>query len=604
MKTTLLTILLAATAALTAAAQSRPPSEPITPLTINSDQVIEKLRDLPAGNYSITIEGDLKDRLKWELDEDNKPVCKPELRWILPSDVFVYKLDISKTTGIDSIYAVNWIYKCDKDEAEPPSTTYVGELTLPDNLEYIDLEWPMVYWFCASENSRKFKSDNNFLLTKDGKTVLYYRIKGMKQKFVPEGVEVLPTNSIGIHYHDDFARKIRMNIFASFAKAIDSTGESTSQFKTEELDPKDGIIDLVLPKSLKRIEEKSITESGTSKGVHRWQIQISENVEYIHSSIFPFITAISPLNRHYTMEDGIIYDKKKTTVYYGQNFNGQLVLPKTVREIEDYAFERNTELSSITLPKKLKKIGYCAFRNSGIKEITLPKGLETIDAEAFYGTGILNVDIPGSVKKISRYAFGGYYCYAGDDTIKIKLNPGTETIDDYAFYYRDQGFNMIVTVPSTVKYIGSNTLSIGRNIYYSFEDTQNWHCAFNESDWKNRINGVPLTQIEFPDYIYSGIYSIDNTEYDKVSLDNAMLKLFTSVGIFFNIEQGYYDDEDNLTDSDVIDRLDYLYQPTYEDENAHKNDDFIFQYSVDSTDDDEQPCKLKIEILRPYFYKL
>lgn len=595
MKTTLLTILLAAVSALTAAAQSQPPLDTIT---VKAEDVIETFSNLPGGNYYVKVEGDLKDRLKWELDEEDKFLCPPELRWTLHQDVLIYYLDLSKTTGLDSIKAVNWVYYYSKNPDKPPFQDDIGCLILPDDIEYVNMEDPKTIQFGASENSRKFSSKDFFLLTKDGKTVLYYRLKNRKEKKVPEGVETIASGAIGIYEYDQFLQRVKRQRLLKLRAALGGEIDST---ELEEINPEYGRIDLILPKSLKRLEKNSITEEYTD---YRWHFEIPENVEYVHPSLFKYVTKFSPGNKFYTVKDSIIYDGKMTRVIDGTHFNGQLVLPKTVREIDSGAFDHNLKLSAVTLPKKLKKIGYCAFRNSGIKEITLPKGLETIDAEAFYGTGILNVDIPGSVKKISRYAFGGYYCYAGDDTIKIKLNPGTETIDDYAFHYRDQGFNMIVTVPSTVKYIGSNTLSIGRNIYYSFEDTQNWHCAFNESDWKNRINGVPLTQIEFPDYIYSGIYSIDNTEYDKVSLDNAMLKLFTAVGIFFNIEQEYYDDEDNLTDSDVINRLDYLYQPTYEDENAHKNDDFIFQYSVDSTDDDEQPCKLKIEILRPYFYKL
>ena len=63
MKTNILIIILAMTAAI-AAAQSEPPSEPMTTLTINADDAAKTLAKLEPGDYVITITGDLKGKLQ------------------------------------------------------------------------------------------------------------------------------------------------------------------------------------------------------------------------------------------------------------------------------------------------------------------------------------------------------------------------------------------------------------------------------------------------------------------------------------------------------------------------------------------------------------
>lgn len=88
MKNALLAIILAMTAAI-AAAQSNLPTEPMTQLTINADDAAKTLEKLEPGNYNITITGDLKGKLQWTTDEDQKIVCKPEHRWTISSDVFL-----------------------------------------------------------------------------------------------------------------------------------------------------------------------------------------------------------------------------------------------------------------------------------------------------------------------------------------------------------------------------------------------------------------------------------------------------------------------------------------------------------------------------------
>lgn len=63
-----------------------------------------------------------------------------------------------------------------------------------------------------------------------------------------------------------------------------------------------------------------------------------------------------------------------------------IILPNSLREIEDEAFLRAHQLKELILPEGLESIGFAAFQYcSSLQEITLPKSLKNLGAYAFYG---------------------------------------------------------------------------------------------------------------------------------------------------------------------------------------------------------------------------
>ena len=172
-----------------------------------------------------------------------------------------------------------------------------------------------------------------------------------------------------------------------------------------------------------------VTKSGTFK--------IPATVSKIYGSAFSKcekITAfdVDPRSKNYTVEDGIVYNKDKTVlVACPPGKKGKIKVNANVREISDYAFHYSCA-SSIILPSKLKKIGYCAFEYcSELKSIVIPgnvqelgnaafwkcpklkyvqfnKGVTQISDDAFHGcTKLSKIIVPQSVKKISSTAFSG-----------------------------------------------------------------------------------------------------------------------------------------------------------------------------------------------------
>ena len=158
---------------------------------------------------------------------------------------------------------------------------------------------------------------------------------------------------------------------------------------------------------------------------------------------------------------------------------GNFVIPNTVTEIGDQAFEGCTGLTgnwtipnsvttignsafkgctgftgNLTIPNTVKTIGSYAFSGcTGFKgNLTIPNSVTTIDNGTFYEcsgfTG--NLIIPNSVKTIGGSAFMDCTGFTGNLTIPNSIT----TIGDYAFY-GCTGFTGNLTIPNSVKTIGN-----------------------------------------------------------------------------------------------------------------------------------------------------
>ena len=78
----------------------------------------------------------------------------------------------------------------------------------------------------------------------------------------------------------------------------------------------------------------------------------------------------------------------------------------TVTAINSSAFNAQSRLKEIVIPKTVKTIGAYAFANCrNLVSITLSEGLETIGVQAFDGTAITSVVIPATVTKLERSSF-------------------------------------------------------------------------------------------------------------------------------------------------------------------------------------------------------
>ena len=104
-----------------------------------------------------------------------------------------------------------------------------------------------------------------------------------------------------------------------------------------------------------------------------------------------------------------------------------IIIPDSVKNIEDNAFRFCTKLKSITLPSKLKKIKESTFNScTALSNVTIPESVTSIDDYAFNGcTNLASIELPNGMKSIGYkvFSFSGITNITIPNTMKdISMN--------------------------------------------------------------------------------------------------------------------------------------------------------------------------------------
>ena len=237
---------------------------------------------------------------------------------------------------------------------------------------------------------------------------------------------------------------------------------------SEQLNIEEGYITLIhlrriiLPNGIRRIED-----SAFSYVVNLVKINIPSELLYIGPSAFEQCENLKA--------DSLVFpegfEKLDRAVFVNcTSLTGKVVLPSTIKEIEEAAFWR-AKISSINFPEGLEKIGDAAFygcrlekvllpnscqdlgifafqQNPKLKEMHLPDGIERIPNNFADGcTNLSHVNIPSSVKSIGREAFQS--CWSLND---VELPLRLEEIEKDAFR-SCYAFGQLI-FPATLNFLG------------------------------------------------------------------------------------------------------------------------------------------------------
>jgi hypothetical protein len=165
-------------------------------------------------------------------------------------------------------------------------------------------------------------------------------------------------------------------------------------------------------------------------------ITLPESVTFIADYAFSWCLRLTEItvasnNLYYSSEDGVLFDKSKTTLmrYPTQKPGNSYTIPESVIFIEAEAF-LGCRLESVTLPESVTSIGKSAFGGCySLKSITLPESVTAIGDYAFSSCNSLeSIIIPEKVNSIGVSAFNG--C-AGLKSIIIPAS--VTSIGDLAF---------------------------------------------------------------------------------------------------------------------------------------------------------------------------
>lgn len=147
-------------------------------------------------------------------------------------------------------------------------------------------------------------------------------------------------------------------------------------------------------------------------------------------------------------------DDKSAIVSYG-GCNKNLIIPDTVKNIADYAFE-NCGLTSIFIPSSVTHIGSGAFTENDLPDSQAfiyernPDGTENTSSLNSYGGNNKNVVIPSTVVSIDHAAF------TNCKIATVLIPDGVTALADDAFYFASV---TRITIPASVTSIGTDAFA-------------------------------------------------------------------------------------------------------------------------------------------------
>ncbi|MBQ1260636.1 MAG: leucine-rich repeat protein, partial [Clostridia bacterium] len=119
---------------------------------------------------------------------------------------------------------------------------------------------------------------------------------------------------------------------------------------------------------------------------------------------------VSPENKHFTSHGGLLYTKDyKALVLIPSVIGSKVELHEGLLKIPERAFMYQAALKHVVMPSTLKEIGNSAFNSCySLVEIVLPDGVAKIGDNAFFEcTSLMNVTLSASLTDIGTSAFYG-----------------------------------------------------------------------------------------------------------------------------------------------------------------------------------------------------
>ncbi|MCR5670821.1 MAG: leucine-rich repeat protein [Butyrivibrio sp.] len=247
-------------------------------------------------------------------------------------------------------------------------------------------------------------------------------------------------------------------------------------------------------------------------------------------------------------EEGfVINDKHVLTGYTGEG--GEITIPDNVWEIGEAAFNGNLNIRKVTFAEgsNLTKIGKNAF--SGCTELTdivFPENLETIDDRAFYGSGLETVTLPKKLKKLGTNGINVFSrcsslkevtvnstsldvpmyfsSFDGCAIEKITFSEEMTYIPQYLFMNAGVKVDLEVTIPANVENIGIyafHNTNIGKVLFAGNNVTEIGKAAFSGCGY--------LTAFDFTENLQTiGDEAFKETGLTKVTLPKKLKKLGTN----------------------------------------------------------------------------
>ena len=265
-------------------------------------------------------------------------------------------------------------------------------------------------------------------------------------------------------------------------------------------------------------------------------------------------------NPYYSSDGSVVYNKDQTTVLFGiKRGNEKLVLPDTVKEIEELAFLKCEKMQEIILPDGLETIGKRAFDNcTALERVVIPDSVQGTLEQTFHsctgltyvkiGSGVAALDatfsgcselkeavVPDSVQNFEN----GVFCNC-EKLEKVRIPEGVKHLDWWTFYgcrsltelkmpksLESVGFRALQFCTSLKELTFYENLNEVNRIWYAMADNESLHYVFFRGPYVSLSDNVFTHMSEDFVVFYREKYPewTQFTYYPTVAVTDAMLEM-------------------------------------------------------------------------------
>lgn len=168
--------------------------------------------------------------------------------------------------------------------------------------------------------------------------------------------------------------------------------------------------------------------------------------------------------------NGMILSQNGTVLERYEGVDSTVIIPSSVKRIEESAFADNLKIREVKLPNTLNSIGARAFKGCrNLKQIDLPFTIREIESQAFAKTGLQHIELPDGISSLLFSTFEGcdelisaeipgsvkrmIAVFEGCKNLRfIKLHEGIKSIDNMCFY--DCENLDVIKLPNSITSIG------------------------------------------------------------------------------------------------------------------------------------------------------
>lgn len=193
-----------------------------------------------------------------------------------------------------------------------------------------------------------------------------------------------------------------------------------------------------------------------------------------------------------------------------RELSGDVVIPNSVKEIEDNAFGWRNKITSVIIPNGVTSIGKRAFQECySLSSVTIPNSVTSIENGTFqYCYKLSSITIPSSVTSIEGGAF--LHCEA---LTSITIPNSVTSIDGSAFFRCNKLSS--ITIPNSVTKIGKEAFAFCENLKSVTMPERLLPMIDGLDVFKGcsniKINGKPWSSWEFRNELF---HIVDNVLYE------------------------------------------------------------------------------------------